>query len=254
MPKAVGDALKFKSIFYDLDGIIRTDVTVAVSVRKPGGTAISPAPTVSQVGNWYEADVSGVQNDEAGEWVATFSVTDDGDVSPLNEVITEDVDASVSTGITVDDLFTADPTDYDTDPDSFAARFLNLPDEIAAELSGNELTVISSVEETEAGVLITTHSGHAGRIVLSSTDTRDLDADGAEVSVDVGGTITLDISVSGTVGDWTLTIDYTEDESSQIPIGKLDYEINLVQDGVPQDPPIARVEFGWICKFDVQGA
>lgn len=208
----VGDALTFKAVFYDLDSAIRTDVTVAVAVRKPDGTAISPAPTVTQVGNWYEAGVTGGQNDAAGEWVATFTATDDGDVVPLAAPISIFVDsvlgaikaktdalpsdpadqsavenaitaaqtailaALADAGVSVENIFTADPADFDGDANSFAARFLAQVGSVVAALGGGTVVYVPSVvtkdgniRELVSGDAYTANNGRALRWEISDS-------------------------------------------------------------------------------------
>lgn len=231
----VGDALTFKAVFYDLDGAIRTDVTVAAAVRKPDGTAISPTPAVAQIGNWYQAGVTGGQNDAAGEWVATFAAQDDGDVTPLNAVISLDVSAASGSA---SDLFTADPTDFDGDAASFAARFLALAAS-NAQLGAGDLEYTGPV--SPAG-RVTLYQGADYQAVdgtaLTWRSNSSVDLTGAAAALDVNGSSYAGV-ISGSAGDWTISVNLTRVQTAAIPIGVYSYAIQAALANGDLPPPLA---------------
>jgi hypothetical protein len=139
-------------------------------------------------------------------------------------------------------------TTWITTINSIWATVQTLVASIVAALSGHRLTVISATEETEDGVYITIHQGKAGSVTLESPDARTLTSE--TVTVDVAGQ-TLDTTVTGSAGDWTIVIPFSATESALMKSGEHDYEINLLSGGVPQDPPIAYLSKGWIVVRDV---
>lgn len=155
----MGEALTFKAVFYDLDGAIRTDVTVAAAVRKPDGTAISPTPGVTQVGNWYQAGVSSGQNDAAGEWVATFAATDDGDVAPLNAVV----------GIVVE---TASEV---VDPGEIAAAVVNALGAAPVAFIRTNILLNGNIDKLVAGDAYTVENGTAIMFLIPASLPYDLE-------------------------------------------------------------------------------
>lgn len=72
MSYTVGTKVTIETTLKDADGVL-TDATVSVAVTKPDGTAVSPAPTVSNpsVGS-YTAQVT---TDQVGTWLVTWTAS-----------------------------------------------------------------------------------------------------------------------------------------------------------------------------------
>lgn len=233
-----GDEVVFKAVFYDLDGVIRTNVTVTLDeIRKPDGTVIDPEPSVSQVGNWYQVTVEGEDNDAQGEWIATLVATNDGNVTPLNAPVSVWVEAAGGGGGSAEAFFETDPADYDADPDSFAARFLA----VKAKTDGIGATVEYTGAVATTG-RVTVYQGKdyaaADGTALTWHSTSALDLDGADVTLDVNGE-SFAGSISGEAGDWTISVDLTATETTALPVFVHGYELSVELANGRTPPPLA---------------
>lgn len=79
----IGEKLTASGVFYDLDNIPRTDLTVDAVAYDTNGSTVLSSGTATRVGNAYQYEISAGQNDAAGTYQITLTPTTSVNVAPI---------------------------------------------------------------------------------------------------------------------------------------------------------------------------
>lgn len=91
MSNQLNQSIRFSAIFYDLDGNVKTDLTVNVTVEDVDGTTLVASTAATLRGSRYEYALDGASVDAYGCYTAVFEPTVITDVVPPMVVVVEEV-------------------------------------------------------------------------------------------------------------------------------------------------------------------
>lgn len=147
-----------------------------------------------------------------------------------NNVIPTVTTVTNGTGATVQNIFEADPADYDADADSFAARFLAV--KTKTDTITDTVTYVGPVaEDGEQVTLYQTSDYSATTQTVSFTSTSTMTLTSGVPKLTFNGNTFTGSTVSGSSGNWTLAFTLTSAQTSALKIGVFDFQVKVLVSG-----------------------